>query len=79
MLDVINSNSIGVHDLRANKRLFFLEAIKALSKVTPIGFSSTESNPIQVIDFFSGAGGMSLGFAAINEVLINVYPQGKTA
>ena len=36
---------------------------------TPLSSDSYIENPIQVLDFFSGAGGTSLGFAALNGVL----------
>jgi len=35
----------------------------------PLKIGATASNPIQIIDFFSGAGGTSLGFAALNKIL----------
>jgi DNA (cytosine-5)-methyltransferase 1 len=63
------SNYIGIYDLRSNKSNLFTAATKALSNFSPIDKASTAPNPIQIIDFFSGAGGTSLGFAAINEVI----------
>ena len=41
----------------------------ALVNFTPIHNNSYKDNPIQLIDFFSGAGGTSLGFAAMNSVI----------
>ncbi len=41
----------------------------ALSNFSPIESSLYTNNPIQLIDFFSGAGGTSLGFAALNSVI----------
>lgn len=41
----------------------------SLKKFCPINSSSYENNPIQLIDFFSGAGGTSLGFAALNNII----------
>ena len=41
----------------------------ALQNFTPIENNSYQDNPIQLIDFFSGAGGTSLGFAATNSVI----------
>ena len=41
----------------------------SLEKFCPINSSSYANNPIQLIDFFSGAGGTSLGFAALNHVI----------
>ena len=45
------------------------EAVQlSLANFVPIKEESYASNPIQVIDFFCGAGGTSLGFAALNSV-----------
>lgn len=41
----------------------------ALTSFEPISASSYKNNPIQLIDFFSGAGGTSLGFASLNKVI----------
>ena len=41
----------------------------ALLTFTPIKNNSYKDNPIQLVDFFSGAGGTSLGFAALNSVI----------
>jgi DNA (cytosine-5)-methyltransferase 1 len=57
------------YDLRKKKTKLFNLAIKAMSSFSPLGFGNTNSNPIQVLDLFSGAGGTSLGFAAINNVI----------
>ena len=46
------------------------EAVQlSLANFVPIKEESYASNPIQVIDFFCGAGGTSLGFAALNSVI----------
>lgn len=46
------------------------EAVQlSLANFAPIKEESYASNPIQVIDFFCGAGGTSLGFAALNSVI----------
>jgi DNA (cytosine-5)-methyltransferase 1 len=63
------ADNVGIYDLRSDKSVLFAAAAKALSDFSPIDTASTASNPIQIIDFFSGAGGTSLGFAAINEVV----------
>ena len=42
---------------------------QALGEFHPVDSLSYERNPIQLIDFFSGAGGTSLGFAALNRVI----------
>jgi DNA (cytosine-5)-methyltransferase 1 len=56
-------------DIRTKKNELFFSVTDALKDFLPIKMNSTSKNPIQVIDFFSGAGGMSLGFAAINRVV----------
>ena len=46
------------------------EAVQqSLANFAPIKKESYVSNPIQVIDFFCGAGGTSLGFAALNSII----------
>lgn len=40
-----------------------------IERFSPLHPNETKENPIQVIDFFSGAGGTSLGFAALNKVI----------
>lgn len=40
-----------------------------LPNFTPLKRVDYENNPIQVIDFFCGAGGTSLGFAALNGII----------
>ena len=66
--DALYNNSVS-----CNFRPYAIELIKAaqqsLEKFCPIGSSSYNNNPIQLIDFFSGAGGTSLGFAALNNIL----------
>ena len=69
LLQAANTNGIAKTDFRKNKAALFEAAAIALSEFSPLGSNSTESNPIQVLDFFSGAGGTTLGFAAINEVM----------
>lgn len=56
-------------DFRSIK-MELLNAVQAAQKkFTPLSRESYEENPIQLIDFFSGAGGTSLGFAALNQVI----------
>ncbi len=64
-----NLNATRKSDFRSDKALLFTEAVKALPKFSPLDVGSSDSNPIQILDFFSGAGGTSLGFAAINQVV----------
>jgi DNA (cytosine-5)-methyltransferase 1 len=63
------SNAVRTTDFRASKAALFSAAIEALPELLPLNTGSTASNPIQVLDFFSGAGGTSLGFSAINHVI----------
>jgi DNA (cytosine-5)-methyltransferase 1 len=69
LLRTITLDTAGTNDYRKLIKPLFVKSKKALSTFAPLGIGSTDSNPIQVIDFFSGAGGTSLGFAAINKVL----------
>lgn len=57
-------------DYRYLKKELFIESCEKLLEFKPLMPKETQEHPIQVIDFFSGAGGTSLGFAAIN----NVFP-----
>lgn len=59
----------GQQDLRAYKEPIFHSVVDAIHSFTPINAESYADNPIQLIDFFSGAGGTSLGFAALNSVI----------
>jgi DNA (cytosine-5)-methyltransferase 1 len=69
LLKAASTNTAKISDFRGYKARLFKEASKALPNFTPLDFASTSSNPIQVLDFFSGAGGTSLGFAAINQII----------
>lgn len=59
----------GKCDLRTSKKDLIICAQKKLKDFTPLNKNNYSDNPIQLIDFFSGAGGTSLGFAVINEVV----------
>lgn len=61
-------NAIGTNDYRDYKSALFAASEDALLMFEPLNTGSTAANPIQVLDFFSGAGGTSLGFAAINRI-----------
>lgn len=56
-------------NLRALESALIMDTQKALASFAPISNRDYCNNPIQVLDFFSGAGGTSLGFAALNAVL----------
>ena len=51
------------------KRALFEASMESLALFAPLKPASSASNPIQILDFFSGAGGTSLGFAALNKVV----------
>lgn len=59
----------GCHDLRNEKLYFIKEVQRALTEFKPLSSESYSNNPIQLIDFFCGAGGTSLGFAALNAIV----------
>ena len=56
-------------DLRPYSRDLTLAVQESLKKFQPIKSNAYKNNPIQLIDFFCGAGGTSLGFAALNSVV----------
>lgn len=56
-------------DYRPLCRALTKSAQEALLGFKPISFKSYQKNAIQLIDFFCGAGGMSLGFAALNSIV----------
>ncbi len=56
-------------DFRPYSKELTIAVQESLKKFRPIDSTSYMNNPIQLIDFFSGAGGTSLGFAALNFVV----------
>lgn len=58
-----------INDFRCYSDEFTLAVQHSLEKFKPLDRLSYENNPIQLIDFFSGAGGTSLGFVALNDVV----------
>ena len=56
-------------DLRSLKETLVKLSQQKLKDFSPMKKESYSDNPIQLIDFFCGAGGTSLGFAAINEIV----------
>ena len=56
-------------DYRPLYRELTKSAQEALFRFKPISPKSYQENPIQLIDFFCGAGGMSLGFATLNNIV----------
>ena len=69
LLEAVASNGDKSFDFRADRFGLFNAAAEAMPKFAPLDIGLTQFYPIQVIDFFSGAGGTSLGFDAINKVL----------
>jgi len=69
LIQTATSNAPRLGDFRGNKTALFNAAIKALSQFSPFDYGFTASNPIQILDLFCGAGGTSLGFAAVNRVV----------
>jgi len=63
--DYLDPNTWGAADLRTEKLSIFNEAKRRMSRFHPLRVAAADA-PIQVLDFFSGAGGTSQGFAAIN-------------
>lgn len=59
----------GRFDFRPLKKELFSAVQAEVDSFAPISQTDTASNPIQVLDFFCGAGGTSLGFAALNKVV----------
>lgn len=63
----LNPENWGTEDLRTEKLSIFNEARRRMNGFHPAPASAVNNDaPIQVIDFFSGAGGTSQGFASIN-------------
>ena len=67
--DSVYNGCFEKNDFREYKEDLIREVQGALNRFRPIERTSYEENPIQLIDFFSGAGGTSLGFAALNSVV----------
>ena len=59
----------GTEDLRAYKTDLLLMAQQEQKNFKPLKKEMYSGNKIQIIDFFSGAGGTSLGFAAVNDII----------
>lgn len=67
--DNLYNKGVKTHNFRQYKSELIQLAQHALSEFTPVTDGVYTNNPIQLIDFFSGAGGTSLGFAALNRVI----------
>lgn len=68
LLPNLQKNKWGNKDFRSLKKSLVEAAQTALEKFIPLK-ESFDGGCIQVIDFFCGAGGTSLGFAALNNIL----------
>lgn len=69
IISCLHNNQWGEQDFRTGERELLIETQKALTTFLPIDKRDYENNSIQLIDFFCGAGGTSLGFAALNSVI----------
>ena len=65
----VSKENWGKHDLRALKGELLKCAQEKQKCFMPLDKNTYSGNPIQLIDFFCGAGGTSLGFASINEII----------
>ena len=63
------SGNWGLENYRALRREFTKAGLEAIEGFSPLSRVEYDENPIQLIDFFCGAGGTSLGFASMNKVL----------
>lgn len=72
LIDAVSKEKWGIDNYRHIKEELVTESQSKLQLFSPVSNSSYKSNPIQVLDFFSGAGGTSLGFAAIN-LLVPIF------
>lgn len=71
-IDILNKNlcmNTMSNDFRPYLQKLTINVQQELRDFHPITMDSYKNNPIQLIDFFSGAGGTSLGFAALNRVI----------
>ena len=62
-------NKWGTKDFRDIKTKLFYSVQEKQKDFHPLLAATYKDNPIQLIDFFSGAGGTSLGFASVNSVI----------
>lgn len=69
LINQINELADNKTDFRPLKNELIISAQRELADFKPIDEKMYSNNPIQVIDFFSGAGGTSLGFAALNKII----------
>lgn len=65
----LEQSTWGKKDYRPLKNSLFDAVKKEIYAFSPVTQEANDSHPIQVLDFFCGAGGTSLGFAALNRVV----------
>ena len=65
----LHSSAWNIDDFREMKPELIKKVQEAVTLFKPLCISDYANNPIQLIDFFCGAGGTSLGFAALNAVI----------
>ena len=65
----LTRNKWGTKDFRDIKTKLFYSVQEKQKDFHPLLAATYKDNPIQLIDFFSGAGGTSLGFASVNSVI----------
>ena len=68
ILEQIGNPDLGKTSWREYKEELMLKTIEAIDSFSPKRHKETKSGEIQVIDLFCGAGGTSLGFAALNMI-----------
>lgn len=72
-IDELKQDLYSTKDANGNYRQYKMDLLQmvqgALVSFTPINNDNYKENPIQLVDFFSGAGGTSLGFAALNSII----------
>ena len=67
--DSLDKTQWGRFDYREMKEDVFFAAQGVINRFRPLSHEGYSQNPIQLIDFFCGAGGTTLGFAALNMVM----------
>ena len=69
LVKYIKSEEWSTIDVRSEKAELLSLAQEGQKDFMPLKRDTYRDNAIQILDFFCGAGGTSLGFAAINSVL----------
>lgn len=69
ILDSIRQERWGKQNFRSLNYELLMAVQNSIDEFSPVKPNDFKKNPIQIIDLFCGAGGTSLGFAAINGVI----------